>query len=184
MVNKYGEVRTDRITVPIFKSSPGTEVLLKVWWDRIDVVDKQYQQIANFPRPYTGKTADIPWHEVFKGFLRKPRSVNHSQFVRMLPEKTKEYISIPGLEERRQRLVAMVNWSSLYEIQEIHQVLSHFDALPGIAEISALLALKFGTGKRQTQSFPENYTPTGLRGTVPDLSRYNSLAKGGDIKWA
>lgn len=184
VVNKYGEVRTDGITLPIFKSSPGTEVLLKLWWDRIDVVDRQYQQVASFPRAYTGKTADIPWHEVFKGFLRKPRSVNHSQFVRMLPDKTKEYISTPELEERRQRLAAMVNWSSLYEIHEVNQVLTHFDALPGIAEISALLALKFGTGKRPTQSFAENYTPTGLRGMGPDLSRYNSLAKGGDNKWA
>ena len=183
MVNKYGEVRTDKIAVPLFKVKPGTELILKVWWDRVEVLNREYQHIATIPRPYTGKTAEIPWYEVFKGLLRKPRSVNHSQFVRMLPEKTKEYISVPDLEERRQRLAAIVNWSSLYEIQEVNQVLTHFDALPGISEISALLTLRCGTGKRSTQDFVENYTPSDLRGIGPDLSRYNSLAKGGDDKW-
>ena len=182
VVNKYGEVRTDKISVPLFKVTPGTEVLLKVLWDKVEVLNREYVHITTIPRPYTGKTADIPWHEVFKGLLRKPRSVNHSQFVRMLPEKIREYLLTPDLEERRKRLTAMVNWSSLYEIPDINQVITHFDELPGIAEISALLNLKFGTGKRKSQSFTENYTPTGLRGVGPDLSRYNSLAKGGENK--
>lgn len=184
VVNKYSEVRTDRITASLFKVNPGTEVILKVWWDRVEVLNREYVHISTIPRPYTGKTAEIPWHEVFKGLLRKPRSTNHSQFVRMLPEKTKEYISIPDLEERRQRLAAMVNWTTLYEIQSINQVITHFNDLPGISEISALLALKFGAGKRQSQGFAENYTPSGLRGIGPDLSRYNSLAKGGENEWA
>lgn len=184
VVNKYGEVRTDKIAIPLFKITPGTEVILKVWWDRVEVLNREYVHITTMPRPYTGKTAEIPWHEVFKGFLRKPRSVNHSQFVRMLPEKIKEYVVVSDLEERRQRLAAMVNWSSLYEIHEINQVLVHFDELPGLSEISALLTLKFGTGKRPRQSFAENYTPSELKGIGPDLSRYNSLAKGGEIKWA
>jgi transposase len=184
VVNKYSEIRTDKVAVPVFQVTPGTEVMLKVWWDRVEVLNREYGHLTTIPRPYTGKTVEIPWHEVFKGFLRKPRSVNHSQFVRMLPEKTKEYISTSDLEERRQRLSAIVNWSSLYEIREIHQVLTHFDDVPGIAEISALLALKYGTGKRPTQSFAENYTPSELKGMGPDLSRYNSLAKGGDIKWS
>jgi len=181
VVNKYGEIRTDKIIFPIFKINPGTEVILKVWWDKVEILNREYAHITTIPRPYTGKTAEIPWNEVLKGLLRKPRSVNHSQFARMLPEKIKEYIIIPDLEERRQRLAALVNWSSLYEIPDINQVLTQFDTLPGISEISSLLTLKFGTGKRPTQGFSENYTPSGLRGRGPDLSRYNSLAKGGEI---
>lgn len=184
VVSKYGEVRTDKITVPIFKVKPGTVVILKVWWDRVEILNREYLHIATIPRPYTGKTVEIPWYEVFKSLLRKPRSANHSQFVRMLPEKTKEYILVSDLNERRQRLAAILNWSSLYEIQEVNQVLSHFDALPGISEISALLTLRCGTGKRSKQDFVESYTPSNLRGSGPDLSRYNSLAKGGDEKWA
>jgi hypothetical protein len=90
IVNKYGEIRTDKITAPLFRVTPGTEVMLRVWWDRVDVLNRDYVHISTIPRPYTRKTAEIPWHEVFKGLLRKPRSINHSQFVRMLPEKTRE----------------------------------------------------------------------------------------------
>lgn len=180
VVNKYGEVRTDKISIPLFKVTPGTQVLLKVWWDKVEVLNQQYVHIATIPRPYTGKTAEIPWCEVFKGLLRKPRSVNHSQFVRMLPEKTRQYLLTADMEERRQRLAAMVNWISLYEIHNINQVLAYFDPLPGIAEISSLLNLKFGGGKRLVQGFTESYTPSRLRGMGPDLSRYDSLAKGSE----
>ena len=184
VVNKYGEIRTDKLSLPLFKVTPGTQVLLKVWWDKVDVLNQQYVLIATIPRPYTGKTAQLPWTEVLKGLLRKPRSVNHSQFIRMLPDKTKEYLLTANLEERRQRLAAMVNWSSLYEIQHINQVLTHFEQLPGIAEISALLHLKFTGATRIAHGFAENYTPSQLKGTGPDLSRYDSLAKGGENKWA
>lgn len=48
MVNKYSEVRTDRIAVP---------VILKIWWDRVEILNRDYVHIATAPRPYT----EIKW---------------------------------------------------------------------------------------------------------------------------
>ena len=95
VVNKYGEIRVDNSTIPLVGLvPPGSEVLIQTFWDRLVILTQEQLTVREVPRPYTGKTADVPWGQVFTNLLRKPRSVNHSQFVRMLPEAIRHYVGV------------------------------------------------------------------------------------------
>ncbi|MCE5173682.1 hypothetical protein LQV63_31135 [Paenibacillus profundus] len=61
------------------------------------------------PRPYTGQTAEIPWPQMFTNLLRKPCSVTHSQFIRMLPDTIQQYVRVKELELRKESLQALTH---------------------------------------------------------------------------
>jgi transposase len=179
VVNKYGEVQADKTSITVFGAKPGDEMLLRLWWDRIDVLNRDYQALTSVPRPYTAKQYDIPWLEVFKSFLRKPRSVQHSQFTKFLPDVFRDYLRVNDLQERKKRIAAVINWSSIYTIDEITGAIEQLDNNATVTAISGLLSLPCHPVKTCV-GFPEPYTPEQLRGVIPDLARYNTLVKGGE----
>lgn len=181
LVNKYGEVILDKMPITVFSARPGDEMLIRIWWDKIEVLDRDYNVLTTVPRPYTGKVHDIPWVDVFKGFQRKPRSVRHSQFTRMLPKTMQEYVNIESIEERKERISAIINWCGVYSLDEITEAIDRLKENATVSMITAILPLVSGGRRQIEQGFEEKYTPPALKGTVPDLSRYNTLTKGGEI---
>lgn len=179
VVNKYGEVQVDKTPITVFGAKPGDEMLLRLWWDRVDVLNCDYQVLTSVPRPYAVKNHEIPWVEVFKRFLRKPRSIKHSQFAKFLPTVFRDYICIDDLQERKKRITALINWADIYTIDEITQAIEQLDSNSTIATISGLLSLRTRQ-KKPCVGFPEPYTPEQIRGVLPDLARYNTLTKGGE----
>ncbi len=180
-VNKYGEVTIDKMSIKVFNSRPGNEVLLRLWWDRLEVLDQHYKVLTSIPRPYTGKVYDIPWVDVFKGFQRKPRSVRHSQFTRMLPAVLQEYILIEDVDDRKERISAFVNWCSVYSLNDISEAIGRLKDSANVSMVTSLLPLISENPRTVKSGFNEEYTPSAVKGTVPDLARYSSLTKGGEI---
>jgi hypothetical protein len=180
MVNKYGEVTVDKMPITVFNSKPGDEMLVRIWWDKCEVLDHHYKVLASVPRAYTGKTHDIPWLEVFKGFQRKPRSVRHSQFTRMLPPAIQAYLCIESMDERKERIAALMKWCEVYQLGDIAEAISRLDGNVDISMVTAILPLVSSSSRQVAQGFQEAYTPPVLKGAVPDLARYNTLTKGGE----
>lgn len=142
VVNKYGEIRFESSTIPLVGLvPPGGEVLIQTFWDRLVIMTQEQQTVREIPRPYTGRTADVPWVQVFSNLLRKPRSVNHSQFVKMLPEAVQEYVGTTDLTVRKERLQALVHWSGVYPIAQIGQVLQEAHSDATVAQLTAALGL-------------------------------------------
>lgn len=179
-VNKYGEVIADKMLIKVFSARPGDEMLIRLWWDRIDVLDQHYKVLTSLPRSYTSKTYDIPWVDVFKGFQRKPRGVRHSQFTRMLPPSIQEYILVENIDERKERLSALVNWCSVYSLNDITEAINRLKENAMVSMVTSMLPLINGTPRPAQQGFEEMYTPPALKGSAPDLARYNTLTKGGE----
>lgn len=179
-INKYGEIVLDKLPIRVFKASPSDKVMLRFWWDKIDVIDTNYKTLTSIPRPYTGKVHEIPWVEVFKGYQRKPRSVSHSQFAKMLPQSFRDYIKTEDLTERKERIGAAINWCSVYTVKEISEVIEQFKDNATVTMITTLLSLTSGNSRQVQQGFKEDYTPPQIREIIPDLSIYNTLTKGGD----
>jgi transposase len=180
VINAYGEIRYDGLNIPVFHTTPGSEANIKVYWDRIEVFNISHKLLTTVPRPYTGKTADIPWSEVFKGLSRKPRSVRHSQFVNMLPDRIKEFVRTEDMNLRKEHLQAMTSWCGVYEIGKI---LEAFEKLNGNANVSTISSILPLIAKRQdtaTKTFEESYTPQLIKSITPNLSIYDHLAKGGE----
>lgn len=93
--------------------------MVKIKWDVIEILNNEYKTISTVPRAYTGKIKEVPWLEVFKGYRKKPRSVIHSQFTRMLPLNIKEYITIENLDKRKDRINNFISYLHVYNINSI-----------------------------------------------------------------
>ncbi|NMO95578.1 hypothetical protein HII30_07245 [Paenibacillus lemnae] len=174
VANKYGEIRVDEHTIPLAGLvQPGKEVLIQIFWDRLVLLTSQQQRIREVPRPYTGRTADIPWEQVFTNLLRKPRSVTHSQFVRMLPEAIQTYVKVTDLAVRKERLQALLHWSGVYELEHIRQVLEESGPEATVAQLSAALGI-LQSNRDIPAAWPETLSPPGTQ-TAESLERYDRL---------
>ena len=125
------------------------------------------------PRPYTGRTAEIPWVQVFSNLLRKPRSVTHSQFIRMLPESIQRYVGMTDLNVRKERLQALAHWCGVYAVEQIQQVLEASGSEATVAQLTAALSLKQAS-RDIPATWTETLSPPGTQGG-PSLQCYDRL---------
>lgn len=174
VVNKYGEIRIEDTLVPLMgMAAPGNEMLIQIYWDRLIVLNSQYQQIREVPRPYTGRNADILWSRVFSGWQRKPRSVTHSQFLRMLPEALQEYVTVKDLTERKERLQALSHWSDVYTIEQIQETIALLGQDSLATRITSVLGIKYGA-RDLPAMWEETLSPPGTRMDA-SLGQYDRL---------
>ncbi|WP_052310082.1 hypothetical protein [Paenibacillus senegalensis] len=174
VVNKYGEVQADGTAIPLVGLvSPGREVMIQSYWDRFVVLTEQQQVVREVPRPYTGRTAEIPWVQVFANLLRKPRSVTHSQFVRMLPESVQRYVGIADLMIRKERLQAHAHWSGVYALSQIQEVLETTGDEATVMQLTAALSLQQAS-RDIPSSWSETLSPPGTQAS-PSLDAYDRL---------
>lgn len=174
VVNKYGEIRVDEHTIPLYgRVQPGKEVLVQTFWDRLVILSSSQQLIQEVPRPYTEKVAEIPWVQVFTNLLRKPRSVTHSQFIGMLPEELQQYVKIADVTVRKERLQALIHWCGVYEMKQIQDVLERTGHEATIAQLTAALGVQ-QTCRDIPTTWTETLSPPGTQ-THESLHRYGRL---------
>lgn len=138
-LNKYNEIAVDKQVITVFDAKPLSDVLVKIKWDVIEILDDEYNTVGVAPREYTGKVKEVPWLEVFKGYRKKPRSVTHSQFTRMLPLNIKKYITIEDLEKRKERVNNFISYLSVYNIDSIEKAIKELGQNAEANEITILL---------------------------------------------
>ncbi|WP_141503298.1 IS21 family transposase [Paenibacillus luteus] len=174
VVNKYGEIRFDGTTIPLVNLvQPGSEVLIQVFWDRLAILTKEHELVREVPRPYTGKTAEVPWAQVFANLLRKLRSVDHSQFIRMLPEAVRVYAGVADLALRKERLQALAHWCGVYPIAQIAEVLRKASGEATVVQLTAALGL-VQVNRDIPVAWNETLSPPGAQATV-SLQQYDRL---------
>jgi hypothetical protein len=148
-------------------------VLIQVFWDRVAILTKEHELVWEVPRPYTGKTAEVPRAQVFANLLRKPRSVGHSQFIRMLPESVQVYAGVADLVLRKERLQALAHWCGVYPIAQIAEVLRKAPDEATIAQLTAALGL-VQVNRDIPVAWNETLSPPGAQGTA-SLQQYDRL---------
>lgn len=174
VVNKYGEIRIEGTTIPLVGLvPPGSEVLIQTFWDRLVILSQEQQVVREVPRPYTGRTAEIPWTQVFTNLLRKPRSVTHSQFIRMLPEAIRQHVGVADLTVRKERLQALAHWCGVYRMEQIQHVLQEAGSEATIVQLTAALGMEQAS-RDIPVTWAETLSPPGTQGTE-SLQRYDRL---------
>lgn len=179
VVNNYGEIKIDKVSITVFGTKPGQCLPVKIMWDEIIVMDNEYNTLATMPRPYTSKVHQLPWAEIFKGYLRKPRSTTHSQFTKMLPEKLREYISAEEITVRKERLAACINWASVYSIDQINDSILKLKENSAVESITAALHYANGHEMEYKRDFDDYYTPKEIKQLSLNLEMYDLLGKAG-----
>lgn len=179
VVNNYGEIKVDKLNITVFNAKPGQCLPVKITWDEIIVMDNEYNPLTIMPRPYTNKVHQLPWAEIFKGYLRKPRSVTHSQFTKMLPIGLREYITIDEIAIRKERLAACINWASIYNIDQINDSITRLKEHAAIEAVTSALHHANGHKMEYNADFEDNYTPKEVKQLSSNLERYDILGKVG-----
>ncbi|HIE12988.1 MAG TPA: IS21 family transposase, partial [Desulfotomaculum sp.] len=103
-VDKYARIRFDGDHYDLPRGNPGEVVLLKVYWDRIEILNGSLQLLSICGRPYSAKEALIDWVAHLELFRRKPRALAYSSLVNHLPAALKEYFLSREGSLRRQRI--------------------------------------------------------------------------------
>ena len=181
LVNNYGEVKVDKTPITVFGVKPGTYLPVKIMWDKIEVLDNDYRLLVSVPRPYTKKVQEVPWIEVFKGYSKKPRSVTHSQFAKMLPKELREYVCIEDMDNRRERISACISWLQVYKVNEINECLERFKDNSTVSMITSMLHIMNGHSYSYKNDLDENYTPKEIKVLKTNLNKYDLLSKAGAL---
>lgn len=179
IVNNYGEIKVDKINITVFGTKPGRCLPVKITWDEMIVMDNEYNTLAIMPRPYTNKVYQLPWAEIFKGYLKKPRSVTHSQFTRMLPKNLREYLTVEEIAVRKERLAACVKWSCIYNIEQIEDTISNIKDHATVQAVTATLHYTNGHTQEYKRGFEDHYTPMQIKQLSASLEKYDLLGKAG-----
>lgn len=179
LVNNYGEVKVDKTPISVFGVKPGTYLPVKIMWDKIEVLDNDYTLLVSVPRPYTKKVQEVPWIEVFRGYIKKPRSVTHSQFAKMLPKELRDYICIDDMDNRRERIAACINWLGVYKVNEINECLERFKNNSTVSMITSMLHIMNGHSYSYKNELDEKYTPKEIKESETSLNKYDLLSKAG-----
>lgn len=183
VLNKYGEIKVDEQFYRIPNVSPGKKVLVKEYWDRLEILDASGEKLFHIcPRVYLQKAENIDWAAELEIFIQRPRAAERAVYLRALPDSIKDYIlSAQDLKERRQRIIGAV------EILRYHPldiaVLATEKALEyDRTDINSLRVFAAGQANAQIPNLTpldEPWTPDEVARWKPDLTIYDSLGVAG-----
>lgn len=120
-VNAYNEIKIDDTVLHIPKGKNHIQLFLVLTWNEYQVVTPDGEVIAEGLRPYMNKRKLLPWKEIFKSWILKPRVVEYSRYRRYLPGRIKDYLDIPSNHVRKQRLEQVLSLLTRYELEEINE---------------------------------------------------------------
>lgn len=126
--NNYGEITLDKTNVYIPRGNNYPKLSIVKYWNRFKVLSPHGEILYEDNRPYMHKNREIPWQDILKSWLSKPRVVSYSRFSPYLPGRIFEYINISNLSIRKERLRWLI---SLLATRDMIQINDEFYELLG-----------------------------------------------------
>lgn len=176
-VNKYCQINCQGETYAVPRAEVGELVLLKLWWDRVEIFNHAQELLTTLPRHYTLKTQPIDWEGYFAIFVRKPRGAKHAVMYRFLPHPVHTYLEEGPTHEYKERLGFIHTLlQEGFSMEDIGQVLSEVSRVPAAdtALIRHMLYRRAGSGE-PLKPLDESYTPGSVRQYTPQPHAYDRL---------
>jgi len=176
-INKYGQFHCSD-EVYVLPSAPvGEMVLIKLWWDRVEVFNRHNERLAVLPRHYTLKTQPIDWQGYFGIFVRKPRGARHATMYRFLPPEIKDYLE--GCEAKDYKNRLQLIYSFLQEGFRLDLIARALAATPPMKkdDIGFIRHQLYRLTHPEVELpvLNEAYTPASVRGYDPATDVYDRL---------
>jgi len=175
-VDKYGRVKLDEYHYHGVPASPGDRVFLKAYWNILQILNQDYEIIAQYPRVYHQNEEAVNWQIQFMIFSQKPRAVPHSVHFQLLPPSIQEYLSIEDTQELKQRLRLLSQLAGEHKLDILARAITQAKE-DGQSDSGAIRheLYRLTTPERLIHKL-EAYTPICLQSYKPDLSQYDRLA--------
>lgn len=175
-VNAYGEVKIDSKLEQISRVNPGETVLLKIFWNEVEVINAEHESITRIPRHYMNKRTPIDWKYHLQVFRSKPRSLPYAAVFKWMNANIQTWVLGVSGDHRRSRIYWLLRMLDTYHMDELENV---FTSIEHIADVeSTELEHKLYKQRNPEVTFTpvnETYTPSGVVGMEPELSKYDAL---------
>lgn len=180
VLDKYGRARFDQTFLAVPGGTGQQRVALKVYWDRLEVMDEAYQTLGIIPRSYSLKQQKIDWVQELKQVKDKPRALPYTMVYSALPEPLQRYLEGTDLPQRKKRMNQLIKWlhddCSIDRLaQAIRNTSSHLWNEEGVIYQELYRLMQPDT----FESLPEPYTPDEIRRYDPCLEAYDALMEEG-----
>jgi len=187
-VDKYGRIKFDKHYYHGVPVGAGESVIVKASWNTVEILNKDYEAMFQYPRTYNQKAEAINWQAQFKLFSRKPRAAQHSVHFELLPPAIQDYLSssFSDTRELKRRLRFLSQLAVDHELDTLAVAITQARQ-KGQTDVGAIRHELYRlTNPERLLPLLEEYTPACLHGYRPDLSQYDrlttaneSLASGG-----
>lgn len=173
-VDKYLQVRFNRETYAVPAAQPGEQVLLKLWWDKVEVLDRNGKHLALLPRSYTVKAQPIDWKGYFAIFVRKPRGARHTAMYRFLPSAVRDFLERGEAVRYRERLKFI--FTLLQEEQSLETIARAISEANSYDPALIRHQLyRFHAPQSTPELLREEHTPPSVREYNPSVAVYDRL---------
>jgi len=180
-VDKYGRVKLDKQHYHGVPAGAGERVILKAYWNRVQILNSNLEVIVQYPRIYHQDERAVNWEAQFALFSRKPGAVQHSVHFELLPPSIQDYLSIEDTGELKCRLRLLSQLSREYRLETMALAITHAKQ-SGRVDPGAIRHELYGlTTPERLLPMLEAYSPACLRDYRPDLSQYDQLTTGVEI---
>lgn len=174
-VNKFGKFTTCGEVYNVPGAVVGETVLLKLWWDRVEVLDHSQKCLCSLPRQYTLKTQPIDWKGYFNIYVKKPRGAKNSTMYRSLPVPVSNYLEEDNLSFYRERLSFIHSLlEEAFTMDLISQALEQAQKHQS-ADKSLIRHLLYQFVNKPLKNLKETYTPDSVKQYKPRINAYERL---------
>ena len=180
-VDKYGRIKLDKHRYHGVPAGAGERVILKAYWNRVQILNSNLEVIAQYPRIYHQDEEAVNWEAQFALFSRKPGAVQHSVHFELLPSSIQDYLSIGDTGELKCRLRLLSQLSREYELETMALAITHAKQSGQIDPGAIHHELYRLTTPERLLPMLESYSPACLHEYRPDLSQYDHLTAGVEI---
>jgi transposase len=180
-VDKYGRIKLDKHRYHGVPSGAGERVILKAYWNRVQILNSNLEVIAQYPRIYHQDEEAVNWEAQFALFSRKPGAAQHSVHFELLPSPIQDYLSIGDTGELKCRLRLLSQLSREYELETMALAITHAKQSGQLDPGAIRHELYRLTTPERLLPMLESYSPACLDEYRPDLSQYDHLTAGVEI---
>jgi len=175
-VDKFGKVKCEK-EVYHLPSATGELVLLKLWWDRVEVLDQGHRRLGTFPRQYTLKAQPIDWKGYFEIFVQKPRGAKHAAMYRFLPKAVLSYLEETAFYRERLKFIGNL-LADGFGMEVISLALERARSYRSSSQALIWHLLYQLTSDKPLEKLNETHTPISVKRYTPQITAYDRLMPG------
>lgn len=177
-VNRVSEIRFEGDTYRIPRAYPGQGVILRVFWDRLVVLDQGTgREVGRVPRQYAYDVREVDWKAELEIFVNKPRAVEQAVCLKAFPAVLREFILSAELEKRPRRIRALLAlFDRGFDLSDMEEIVHLAGQYGRTDEESLKVVAGYRTG--QNTSIEDPHTPEAARNWRPDMNLYALLTPG------
>lgn len=179
-VTHYGEVKIDHQVYHVPTVSPGRKVLVKAYWDHIDILDEHGEaKLYTSARRYMMNPKEIDWASELELYTRRPRAIEHAAYLKALSTPIRQYLLASELSQRRKRIEAMVEVLRQHPIEAAEQAAQTALQTGRVDSASLKAFASFAADPGAPAPLDEPWTPGEVAAWTADLSAYDRLVMNG-----